>query len=80
MKLLTVASFIFYHVGYAPGPKKLPKNVLFPIIDRKIFREYEKCKIENTEVTEWKICKIIFWKDCMRLSKPSCIYFLQKSA
>lgn len=52
LKLLTVASFIFYHVGYAPGPKKLPKNVLFPIIDRKIFREYEKCKIENTEVTE----------------------------
>ena len=43
---------MFYHVGYAPGPQKLPKNVLFPIIDRKISREYEKCKIENTEATE----------------------------
>ena len=49
LKLWKVASFIFYHVGYAPGPEKLPKNVLFPIIDRKVAREYEECKIENTE-------------------------------
>ena len=51
LKLLKVASFIFHHVGYAPDPEKLPKNVLFPIIDRKIVREYEKCKIE-LEITE----------------------------
>ena len=44
----SLASLIVYKLGYAQGPEKLPKKVLFPAIDRHFPRDFE----EKPEVSE----------------------------
>ena len=44
----SLSSFVIYKLGYAQGPEKLPKKVLFPAIDRHFPRDFEA----NPEVSK----------------------------